>query len=95
MKNSATHTAVAYTSLPSSQEAGRDLGRQIVKTLGDGVPNAVILFVSPRYDPQILAQAVMDTCHPEILVGCSSAGEFTNNMDGEGQSCEIAIRSSI
>ena len=94
MKNSKTQTAVAYTSLANSEEAGRDLGEQIASKLGGQVPNVVILFVSPRYDAQLVAQAVMNGCSTEILVGCSSAGEFTNCMHGEGQSCAIAICSS-
>ncbi len=94
MKKAATQTAVAYTALPDSREAGIDLGRQILTELGEGPPDAVILFVSPRYDARLVAEGVKESCGTEILVGCSSAGEFTTCTEGVGQSCAIALRSS-
>ncbi|MDB6006542.1 MAG: hypothetical protein JWR15_3529 [Prosthecobacter sp.] len=91
----ATQSAVVYTSETDSAEAGKALGAQISAALAGLPAHAVMLFVSPRYDASVLSAALMKACHPELVVGCSSAGEFTNKMrQGEGQACAIAIRSS-
>lgn len=94
MKPSLTQTTVVFTDQPDSEEAGRSLGAQIRGEFKDQNPHAVILFVSPRYDVQALAGAIAQECKPEVLVGCSSAGEFTSHTQGDGQACAIAIRSS-
>jgi hypothetical protein len=94
MKSSSTQTAVVYTDLPDSDDAGRSLGEQISKALEGQPPDALILFVSPRYDAQTVVRAVIDACRPAVLVGCSSAGEFTSHTQGEGQACAIAFCSS-
>ena len=94
MKSSPTQTAVVYTDQTDSAGAGRSLGEQVLEKLGGQVPHALILFISPRYDAQLLAEAVTASCRPELMVGCSSAGEFTSHMQGEGQACAVAIRSS-
>lgn len=95
MTSPTTQSAVVYTSEADSAEAGKALGAQISATLAGLPAHAVMLFVSPRYDAAVLSGALIDSCNPEIVVGCSSAGEFTNKMkQGEGQACAIAIRSS-
>lgn len=89
-----TETAVVYTNLLGAQEAGRFLGEEILGSLKGESPHALILFISPRYDALTLTKAIFDACRPELLVGCSSAGEFTSHTQGEGQACAIAIRST-
>ncbi|MCA1607274.1 MAG: FIST C-terminal domain-containing protein, partial [Acidobacteria bacterium] len=41
-----------------------------------------------------LLKAIEQTCRPQIIVGCSSAGEFINDNQGEGSVSAVAIRSS-
>lgn len=89
-----TETAIAWTGATDSAEAGADLGKQIVASLDGHHPDAVLLFSSPRYDHATLLQALDTTCRPGALVGCSSAGEFTNSIQGEGLTCAVALRSS-
>ena len=90
----ATETFVAYTDLPRAYEAGRSLGEQINEAFRGEKPSAVMLFVSPGYEASVIAASAIETCTPETLVGCSSAGEFTTHMQGEGRACAIAFRSS-
>jgi hypothetical protein len=52
----------------------------------------VILFASPRYDFPPLLQALDAACRPRVLIGSSSAGEFTTNVNGEGMACAVALR---
>ena len=89
-----TRSVVVYTATDESIEAGISLGDQIAAQLGGELPDAVILFVSPKYDTAALVACVVDRCSAKIIVGCSSAGEFTNDTHGDGKACAIAIRSS-
>jgi len=42
----------------------------------------------------VLLGALSAACSPKVLVGASSAGEFTGESRGEGTACALAIRSS-
>ncbi len=89
-----THSVVVYTATDDSREAGLSLGSQIITELGGTPPDAVILFVSPKYDAAELVACMVDRCSAKMIIGCSSAGEFTNNTHGDGKACAVAIRSS-
>ena len=88
-----THTAAVYTAYTDSRKAGQHLGEQIRTELGDA-PDAVILFASSQFDYGELLASVHDTCTPTVLVGASSAGEFTRTERGEGTACALALRSN-
>jgi len=93
MSSAKTRSAVVYTAIENSKEAGEALGAQISEQL-ENAPDVVILFVSPKYEATILVEAVNQRCGAKIIVGCSSAGEFTNETQGEGRACAVAICSS-
>jgi hypothetical protein len=61
--------------------------------LNGEAPDALIVFVSPKYEPESFLVAVTEACRPKALVGCSSAGEFMNTQFGPGQACAVALRS--
>jgi hypothetical protein len=86
-------TAIVYTSAPDSAAAAHDLCEQITSKLEDECPDVIVLFASPRYDHGALLRGLQKTCKPKILVGASSAGEFTSNTSGEGLACALALRS--
>jgi len=89
-----TKTAAVFTTAEDSSVAGQELGQQIRRDLGDERPDAVIVFASARYDHVALLHALGETCQPGVLVGSSSAGEFTGKNRAEGSACALAIRSS-
>ncbi len=89
-----TQTAAVYTDRPQSDAAGRHLGEQIQNVFGDQVPDAVIVFASSSFEYQPLLTALHRACHPKVLVGSSSAGEFTASNRGEGTACALALRSA-
>ncbi len=89
-----TQSVVVYSATEDSREAGLSLGDQIAAQLEGTPPDAVILFVSPKYDAAELVACVVDRCGAKIIIGCSSAGEFTSDTHGDGRACAIAIRSS-
>jgi hypothetical protein len=86
--------SVAVSSAESdSVAAGRDVAEQVRSKLGD-TPDAVIVFASPDYDHAALLQAIEVGCSPGVLVGASSAGEFTNDTLGVGLVSALAIKDS-
>jgi hypothetical protein len=91
LEASAMQSTVVYTSLENGSEAGRDLGTKIWDALADA-PDAVIIFASPKYDHRALLQALAEACGPKVMVGASSAGEFTRDVQGEGMACALALK---
>lgn len=89
-----TRTAAVYTSRTDSAEAGRDLGEQVRNILGTEPPDAAVVFASSRFDYESLLTALDATCHPKIIVGSSSAGEFTGEQRGEGTASVLAVQSN-
>ena len=85
-------TATAYTDLSDAEAAGHALGRQIAAGL-PGPPDAIILFAGPGYDHRSLLRALSSDHPAALLVGSSSAGEFTHLAHGEGAACALALRS--
>lgn len=89
-----TQSAVVWTDEEDSNSAGDHLGRQIHERIGDDAPDAVIMFLSPRYHAPTLITAVQRACAPKVIMGCSSAGEFTSDSQGTGRASAVAIRSA-
>ena len=54
----------------------------------------VIVFASSEYAQDALLKALKKECSPEVLVGCSSAGEFTSEANGVDTASAIALFSS-
>jgi hypothetical protein len=89
-----TKTAAVYTNRNDSVEAGRHLGEQIREDLEGGVPDGVIVFASSKFEYEKFLEALSAACEPKLLVGSSSAGEFTGEDRGEGTACALAIQST-
>ncbi|MDB5467013.1 MAG: hypothetical protein JWQ46_1775, partial [Phenylobacterium sp.] len=83
-------TAVAATRATESAAAGKDLGEQVREALG-GAPAAIILFAAPNYDHKTLLGALRESCDGCVVVGASSAGEFMNELQGDGLACVLAL----
>lgn len=78
------------TAETDSAAAGRALAQQIYSGLANS-PHVVIVFAAPNYDHAALLRALQEACSPELIVGASSAGEFTNNTIGVGLASALAI----
>lgn len=88
-----TQTAAAHTNRGDGSDAGSHLGEQISASFHGESPDAAIVFASSRFEAEALLEAFDATCKPKIVVGSSSAGEFTTTNRGEGTACALAIRS--
>lgn len=88
-----TTTATALSDLVDSGSAGTAIGRAIRAGLNGEVPDALIVFASARYDYARLLKAIQDACTPVVMVGCSSAGEFTGASAREHSVVATGLRS--
>lgn len=84
-------TAV-FTAESESAKAGRSIARDVLARLGGVAPDALVLFASAKHDYRELLDAVQESCAPKVMIGCSSAGEFTNLSQGEGSVSAVAFR---
>lgn len=89
-----TESITTHSKIPESDLAGKAIGERISQAFDGLPPDVVIVFASSRHNYSELLRSVDQTCHPKAMVGCSSAGEFTNNAYEEGAVSAVAIRSS-
>ncbi|MEP6990378.1 MAG: FIST N-terminal domain-containing protein [bacterium] len=87
-----TEVAIVQTDL-SGREAGEALGAQIRSQL-TGPAHALIVFAAPGGDHAALLEALAAATGTRTVVGCSSAGEFTDDGAGNGLTNVTAIRST-
>jgi hypothetical protein len=90
---STTKVAVSHTALTSGEDAGNYLGKDILKRLDGESPDVLIVFASPIFPYELLIASLHNSCSPKILVGCSSAGEFSGCYSGSSSVSVMAIRS--
>lgn len=88
-----TKVAVSHTTLCLPDAAGRAVADAILQKLDAERPDVLIIFASPEFDFQPLLNAVDTACRPRLLVGCSSAGEFSGCATGNASVSAMAIRS--
>lgn len=88
-----TDVVTSLTSTTDSGRAGTELGHSFKERLG-GAPDAVIVFSSARHDHAALLETLAAASATNVLVGASSAGEFTGEARGEASVSAMAIRSS-
>ena len=77
-----------------SQAAGRELGRSMREAFDGAAADAVIVFASALHDYEVLLRALAEEAGTQVIVGSSSAGEFTDREHGEGRVSAMGLRSS-
>lgn len=83
-------TVAVSTRDTDSASAGASLAHQINAAL-PLPPHVIIVFAAPNYDHPVLLQALRDGAPSALIVGASSAGEFTNDTIGVGLATALAI----
>jgi hypothetical protein len=86
-----THTAINTT--PDSRLAGQELGRAIRQAFHGAAADAVVVFASARHDYAQLLDALASEAGTEVIVGASSAGEFTHGARRDGAVSAMGLRS--
>jgi hypothetical protein len=82
--------AVVSTDSRDSAAAGRHLGTEVRKSLGTQ-PGALVVFAAPHHDHRLLLSAIRKELPLTIVVGASSAGEFTNLTSGQDLACALGL----
>jgi hypothetical protein len=85
----------AHSNNVDSTLCGNAIGDQLSAGLNGQAPDALIVFASARHHHERLLAAIESRCHPAIMVGCSSAGEFISRAYDEGAVSAVAIKSSV
>lgn len=88
-----TLVAVSHTFLCEPTAASSALASAISVKLNGSRPDVLIVFASPSFDYPPLLAALEANCQPRLLVGCSSAGEFSGCATGDASVSVMAIRS--
>ncbi|MEP7281764.1 MAG: FIST N-terminal domain-containing protein [Rubrivivax sp.] len=88
-----THTHVARSETRDSARAGAELGQAIRNAFGGAAADAVVVFASAQHDYASLLAALRSEVGTDVIVGSSSAGEFTDQGRGEGQVSALGLRS--
>lgn len=89
-----TESVTTISSATDSAQAGAELGAAIRKGLNGAAADAIIVFASAQHDYEQLLRALVDASGTEVIVGSSSAGEFTNMSRGVGHVSALALRST-
>lgn len=84
-------TVAVSSANTDSAAAGTALAEQINTAL-PSPPHVIIVFAAPTYDHSLLLQALRDGAPSALIVGASSAGEFTNETVGVGLVTALALR---
>lgn len=87
-------SVVAYTKAADAKTAAAELAARVMDSLRGQSPDALIVFASPVQDHTTLLNELRSACRPGVIVGASSAGEFTFAARSEGSACVLALRSS-
>jgi hypothetical protein len=82
-----------FTDIADSKEAGKYIGSMIHEAFEGDTADVVIVFCSSKYKYDLLLKAIKVSAQPKTIVGCSSAGEFISNKQGEDSISAVAIRS--
>lgn len=88
---SITKVAVSHTTLACARDAGAELAYDILHKLDGHAPDVLIVFASPAYDYSSLLQTLEQRCTPRLMLGCSSAGEFSGCGDSTASVSIMAI----
>ena len=86
-----TQVATASTHL-EGHDAGHDLAAQVARQFGTSLPDAIIVFASSDNDYEALLRSLAAPFPASIIVGCSSAGEFTSDAAGTNRTSLLALR---
>lgn len=77
-----------------SARAGTGIAEQAINAFDGSCPDAFIVFASPQHDPKALLAGLRVRCPKSLIVGSTSAGEFTQHGRADGAVSVLALRSN-
>ena len=77
----------------SPYQAGYEAGKNAVARMGGGDPDFMIAFISVNFDQSEVVRSIREAGKGSLFVGCSDAGEITNDGPTRKSVAVMAIRS--
>lgn len=87
-----TQSFKGLTREPDTGRAAAELSTGIRAGFEGEAPDALIVFASARHDYERLLGTLSEQCGTDVIVGSSSAGEFTHSTSGQGFVSALALR---
>src|SRR4051794_8217555 len=88
-----TKSAIAFSENPAVPAAVQQLTEQVNEKMNGYIPNVLIIFASPAYNYSNLLKELKAIFSDTLIVGSSSAGEFTSKKNGNDSVSMVAIYS--
>lgn len=82
---------VGVSAKKNSREAGREASLSAISNVSD--PSLIMVFASSKHDQKEVVEGVREISKKTPLIGCSSAGEITNEGVYDGSVAVMAIES--
>lgn len=86
-----TKSAIAFSESSATPAAAQELSEQINVKMAGLIPTVIIVFASPAYDYNALLKSLKSSFSNTIIVGSSSAGEFTSQKNSSDSVNALAI----
>lgn len=83
----------ALSRISDSAAAGRELGTLVRTALNGEAPDAMVVFASSQHDYAQLLESASEASGCRVIVGSSSAGEFTHQDIGTGWASALGLSS--
>ncbi|MCS6900882.1 MAG: FIST N-terminal domain-containing protein [Myxococcales bacterium] len=83
------------TCLQTDHGTGDGIATVLAEKLGGTTPVLVLLFASPARDLKALLAGVQGAFPGAVVVGASTAGEFTEQGDAKGSVCALAVAGDL
>lgn len=68
---------------------------EVVEALGDAPSDVVVFFASPALDTDVIAGSLVDRFGTASVIGCTTAGEFTQERTGSGGVSVVALPEGV
>lgn len=75
----------------TAEQAAQELSSEIKKRLADRVPNLALVFASTQQPLETLMPRLVKEFPQTLIMGCSTAGEFTEKGDRKGSCAMYAV----
>lgn len=84
-------TGSGFSKSTDAVVAGEEAAREASKGLGGETPRLWFVFAAPSYDYGQLIEGLRRVTGQTLLLGCSTAGEFTDRQNGHGSVAVMAV----
>jgi hypothetical protein len=92
--NTTSQVKTAYSSAASSEDVARELSAALTDSSGDGSARVIMFFCAHTRDGATISRLLHERHEHAVVIGCTSAGEYTDAVYGRGGVSAMAIPAS-